>query len=122
MDVELREKVDKVLGSDYKVSFEGVGVSVEFWSPAGEDMPTYIRGNTIEELAADARELYGGFDAEGHAAQIYHAKHYGDKETRRFYAGAPDSLEDLIEDAKAIEMSLKDIADKLGSCIERKGK
>jgi len=122
MDVELREKVDKVLGSDYKVSFEGVGVSVEFWSPAGEDMPTYIRGNTIEELAADARELYDSFDAEGHAAQIYHAKHYGDEETRRFYAGAPDSLEDLIEDAKAIEMSLKDIADKLGRCIKRKGK
>ena len=84
MDVELREKVDKVLGSDYKVSFESEGVSVEFWSPADEDMPTYIRGNTIEELAADARKLYDSFDAEGHAAQIYHAKHYGNEETRRF--------------------------------------
>ena len=114
MDKKLKEKVDGVLGEDCKVSFDEDGVQVEFWSPAGEDMPIYIRGNTIEELAADARDVCDRFDADGHAAQIYHAKHYGDEETRRFYAGAPDSLEDLIEDAKAIKMSLEDIADRLG--------
>ena len=122
MDKKLKEKVDGVLGEDCKVSFDEDGVQVEFWSPAGEDMPIYIRGNTIEELAADARDVCDRFDADGHAAQIYHAKHYGDEETRRFYAGAPDSLEDLIEDAKAIKMSLEDIADRLGRCVKGKGK
>ena len=122
MDKKLKEKVDGVLGGDCKVSFDEDGVQVEFWSPAGEDMPIYIRGNTIEELAADARDVCDGFDADGHAAQIYHAKHYGDEETQRFYAGAPESLEDLMEDARAIKKSLEDIADKLGRCFKGKGK
>ena len=122
MDKKLQEKVDGVLGGDYRVSFDEDGVQVEFWSPAGEDMPAYIRGNTIEELAADARDVCDRFDADGHAAQIYHAKHYGDEETRRFYAGAPESLEDLMEDARAIKKSLEDIADKLGRCVKGKGK
>lgn len=122
MDKKLQEKVDKILRSDYKVSFDDEGVTVEFWSPVGEDMPEYFRGETLRELAADAREAYEAFDADDHAAQIYHAMHYGTVDQQRFYAGMPESLEDLLEDAKAIKRTLKDIVDKLEKAAKKEGK
>lgn len=122
MDRKLQEKVDKILRSDYKVSFDDEGVTVEFWSPVGEDMPEYFRGKTLRELAADAREAYEAFDANDHAAQIYHAMHYGTEDQQRFYAGMPESLEDLLEDAEAIKQTFKDIVDKLEKAAEKEGK
>lgn len=122
MDKKLKEKVDKILGKDYRLGWDDEGVDVEFWSPVGEDMPEYLRGKTLRELAADAREAYEAFDADDHAAQIYHAMHYGTVDQQRFYAGMPESLEDLLEDAKAIKQTLKDIVDKLEKAAEKEGK
>ena len=111
---ELEAKVIELLGDSYKLSFDdGNSLELEFWSPAGEDMPITLSGDNLRELVKDAEKQWEDFDADDHAAQIYHAKHYGSDEMKRFYAGAPDSLEDLVEDAKAIKATYKDIFDRL---------
>jgi len=122
MNDKLQDKVTNVLGKDYKLHFDEEGVDVEFWSPAGEDMTAYLRGDTLKELSQEAMESYDSFDPDDHAAQIYHAKEYGTEEQQRFYAGAPASLEDLLEDAKAIKRTLKDIVDKLEKAAKKEGK
>lgn len=110
----LEEKLDKILGNDYRVNcYEDDSCDVEFWSPVGEDCPVGLNGKTLRELADDAKKAYEAFDPEDHAAQIYHAKHYGSEEDKRFYAGEPERLHDLLEDAESIKESYRDIWQKL---------
>ena len=111
---ELEAKVNELLGDSYKLSFDdGNSLELEFWSPAGEDCLVDLNGKTLRGLADDAKKTYEAFDSEEHAAQIYHARHYGSKNDRRFYAGAPERLNDLLEDAKSIKESYRDIWKKL---------
>lgn len=120
---ELEAKVNELLGDSYKLSFDdGNSLELEFWSPAGEDMPITLRGDNLRELAKDAENQFDDFDADDHAAQIYHAKNYGSDDMKRFYSGAPDSLEDLVEDAKAIKSTYKDIFDRLDKAAKSESK
>lgn len=100
--------------SDYNVMGEdGDNYEVETDSPAGEDVIMTLWGKNLHEMADYAERTYDDFDPKDHAAVIYYAKHYGSAEDQRFYVGAPDDLEDLIEDAKAIQSIYKDVWDKL---------
>lgn len=110
----LEEKLNKILGDYFSVHcYEYDSCDVEFLSPAGEDCPVGLHGKTLCELADDAKKAYEAFDSEDHAAQIYHAKYYGNENDRRFYAGAPERLHDLLEDAESIKESYRDIWKKL---------
>ena len=73
------------------------------WSDAGENVIITLRGATLAELAADAREAWENFDTDEHAAQIYLAKREGDENARRFYADAPDTMRELLADARNIK-------------------
>lgn len=109
----LKEQVQKIL-SDYSVSSpNGEQFDIEWWSPAGEDVCLPLAGKTLRELADYAKSVYMLFDPDDHAATIYHAKHYGSTDERRFYAGALSGLIDLIEDANSIKSFYKDVWNKL---------
>ena len=105
------ERLEKMFPewSIYQYSDEG---SFDFsgHSPAGENVIVSISGSTFAELARDAAVEHERFDADDHAAQIYHAKHYGTEAEKRFFASAPDSLKDLLKDARAIKKMLKEVA------------
>ena len=85
-----------------KVDVSGADVELTRHSPAGEEVCVSLTLGTAEEMAKQASAYYDDFDPDDHAAQIYHAKHYGSDDQKRFYAGTPDSLEDLVADAHAI--------------------
>ena len=88
---------------DWKVYVSGSDVELTRHSPAGEEVCVSMTLDTAAEMAKQASSYYDDFDPEDHAALIYHAKHYGSDDQQRFYAGAPDSLEDLVADAHAID-------------------
>lgn len=88
---------------DWKVYVSGEDVELTRHSPAGEEVCVSLKLGTAAAMANQASAYYDDFDPDDHAAQIYHAKHYGSDDQQRFYAGAPDSLEDLVADAHAID-------------------
>lgn len=105
-----KEDLEKLL-PDWNVSdFQDGSFDLSRYSPEGEDVFVSIRGDTYGELHSKAKDEYERFDPEDHAAQIYHVKHYGSEEERRYFAPAPDSLQDLLEDAKAIKEMLRELA------------
>ena len=93
----------------YQYSDEG-SFDLSGYSPEGENIVVTISGSTFAELARDAAVEHERFDADDHAAQIYHAKHYGSDDEQRFFAGAPEKLKDLLKDARAIKRMLKEVA------------
>lgn len=105
MSKRMKNALDRLL-PDLKVhdcNERGGCYEIESWSPAGEDVIITIRGATLAQLAADAREAWECFDAEEHAAEILVAKRTGTAEQQRYYAGAPDRLRDLLADAYEIK-------------------
>lgn len=113
---DLQVKIRKIL-RDYKVSFCSNGIEVEFWSPEGEDMPVFLSGCSLEELANSAKKEWNAFDVDEHAARIYNAKQYGSRDVKRFFEAAPDSLSDLLKDAKAIKKTHERIYKALDSAV-----
>lgn len=98
-----KERLESIL-PDWEVSPCSDRVfDLSSYSPAGENIIMSIVGDTFDEMARFAESYYNNFDPQDHASQIYHAKHYGSEDEQRFYAGAPDDLEALLEDAKAID-------------------
>lgn len=97
------DKLENDTGATWSV-YDCGGGSFEFstYSPAGENVIISLDGSTLAELAKDARSAAEAFDAEEHAAEILVKKRSGTEDERRFYAAAPDSLRDLLEDAEAI--------------------
>ena len=89
------------------------GFEFSMHSPAGEEFLIDVCGETFCDMARNVEDYYNGFDADDHAAQIYHAKHYGSEDEQRFYASAPDSLQDLIEDARWIDSRIWDVREVL---------
>ena len=87
----------------YDCEEDGGCYELEQWSDAGEDVIIKLRGATLAELAADARKAWENFDADKHAAQIYLAKREGDENARRFYATAPNTIGELLADARNIK-------------------
>lgn len=87
----------------WKVYVSGDDVELTRHSPAGEEVCVSLTLDTAAEMAKQASAYYNYFDPDDHAAQIYHAKHYGSDDQQRFFTGAPDSLEDLVADAHAID-------------------
>ena len=99
-----KEMLEKLL-PDWSVSIDvdGYSFELETHSPSGEDVLLTIQGYTFEEMEKSVEEYYDDFDPEDHAAVIYHAKHYGTPEEQRFYASAPEGLEELLVDARWID-------------------
>lgn len=98
-----REQLVEIL-PDWKVmQCNDSSFDVESHSPGGEDVLVALHGDTLDELAKSASGYYDSFDADEHAAQIYHAKHYGTQDQQRLYAWARGGLEELLDDAKAID-------------------
>ena len=89
------------------------GYDLESWSPAGENVVISLSGESLRELADDARRALDGFDAEKHAVEIFNAKRSFDAEALRLYASAPGSLRDLLADAEAIRAMYAAVVDAL---------
>lgn len=87
----------------YDCKEDGGCYELEQWSDAGEDVIITIRGTTLFELAEDARKAWENFDADEHAAEIYLAKRSASKHEREFYAAAPDTMRELLRDARNIK-------------------
>lgn len=108
------ESLEGSTGATWSVYDCGDG-NFEFstYSPAGENIIITLYGETLAGLAENAAEAVEAFDADGHAAEIYYLKHEGHDYQRKFYAAAPDSLRELLEDAEAIEALYKSLHDAL---------
>lgn len=97
---------------DWKVSFGeqtygGTGktekyVEFEKYSPAGEDFGFYEFYNRLSDLPRLIMERWEDFDPDDHAVAWYGANN-----------GEPSSLQELLDDAKAIEKMLYDLAQAL---------
>ena len=97
------DKLENDTGATWSVYDCGDGsFELSTYSPVGENVIINLYGSTLAELANDARQAAEAFDAEEHAARILTAKRSGTENERRFYAAAPDSLRDLLEDAEEI--------------------
>lgn len=107
----MKEKLEKIAaalenetGAGWKVYDCGEGnYELSTYSPAGENVVITLYGETLAGIAENAGEAFDAFDADGHAAEIYYLKHEGHDYQREFYAGAPDNLRELLEDAEAIK-------------------
>ena len=84
-------------------------------SPAGEEVVVSVGEGTLLGMAHFVEEYRRDFDPVEHAAQIYHAKHYGSMADRAFYAAAPDGFQDLLRDARFIKGMYLDIVRALKS-------
>lgn len=113
-----KEYLDSLVGYDWSVDKCGDEFELSGHSPAGENVVVTLSGKTLKELIASAKSELDRFNPEDHAARIYHAKHYGTEDARRFYAGAPDDLQDLIEDANAIVEMYGDLINALEDAVE----
>lgn len=113
---EIAESLEESTGATWSVSDCGGG-NYEFstYSPAGENVIITLYGETLAGLAENAAEAVEAFDPDGHAAEIYYLKHEGHDYQRQYYAAAPDSLRELMEDAKAIKSMYQKLADALES-------
>lgn len=87
--------------------------TVEKWSPAGEDWPISLSGSTLCEVAADLDQYIQNYDPEEHASEILVAKRSGSEDARRFYAAAPDSLRELLDDAECMKRECEELRDAL---------
>ena len=109
-----KEKLEKLLKfwdvHECKFGSDEPGFELSTHSPEGEEVCLSLYGDTIEEMANVALAAATDFDPDGHAAVIYHVKQYGTADEKRFYAGAPDSLKDLLHDAKWIKRAYMDAA------------
>lgn len=117
-----KEELEKIL-PEWSVYAESEGMfELSRHSPIGEEVLLDLQGKTLEELSDSAFQVYDEFDADDHASEIYHAKHHGDENARRFYASAPDDLGMLLKDAKAIDEMYYEVGDKLRQAsIETEG-
>ena len=108
------DKLEANTGATWSVYDCGGGsFEISTYSPAGENVIINLDGSTLAELAKDARSAAEAFDAEEHAAEILVKKRSGTENERRFYAAAPDSLRDLLEDAEAIAELYKALENEL---------
>jgi len=82
-------------------------------SPAGELVVMSIHGENLWEMAKFAENYYNDFDADDHAAVIYHLKHYGTPDEQKFYASAPGDIDDLLRDARTIDNWYYEVRSKL---------
>ena len=117
-----KEELEKIL-PEWSVYAESEDMfELSRHSPIGEEVLLDLQGKTLEELSDSAFQVYDEFDADDHASEIYHAKHHGDENARRFYASAPDDLGMLLKDAKAIDEMYYEVGDKLRQAsIETEG-
>ena len=91
-----KEWLESIL-PDWEVSSCGDGdFELSSYSPAGENIVMSLDGDTFDEMARFAEGYYNDFDP----------------------AGAPDDLEDLLEDAKAIDEMYYSVYQKLCKAYE----
>ena len=113
-----RELIEKALPGWEVVEGEDGEFDISSYSPAGENVVMSLVGDTFDDMARSAEDYYNDFDPQDHAAQIYHAKHYGTEDEKRFYAGALGDLEDLLKDAKAIDKMYYSVYQNLSKAYE----
>lgn len=107
-----KEIIEKILPDWHVIEYDNA-FDVETHSPSGEDVIVSLQGDSLDDMSRFVKEYYEDFDPDDHAAQIYHAKHYGSEDEQRFYASAPGDLQALIEDANWIDGAIKEVADAL---------
>ena len=96
------DALERDTGTTWNLADYGTDYDFETWSDAGEDVIISLSGQTLAELARDARDAAENFDAEEHAAKILIAKREGNEEAKRYYAAAPNDLYALLADAELI--------------------
>lgn len=115
-----KELLEKIVPDWIVHEFEGQ-FELTRHSPAGEEILVSLEGETLKEMGDYASSYYDDFDREDHAAMIYHAKHYGTEEQKRYFASAPEGLEELLEDAKAIDEMYYQVGKALRDAAEEYG-
>lgn len=102
---ELEQKYIEILEeNDWSISsyIDGGRVEVQKYSPAGEDFSMCVE---VENFPESVREYANNFDADEHAEMWIKA--------RGIVFGVPESIRELIDDAKAIQDMLNELADAL---------
>lgn len=114
MELEItKETIEKILPDWHVHAYPDGSFDLSAHSPAGEDVLVTLVGDTAGQMADYVERTYDDFDPQDHAAQIYHEKKYGTPEERAFYAAAPEDLNDLIDDALAIDKMFYSVAQAL---------
>lgn len=104
----LGERTVQILeDNDISVSVDDNGryyeVSLEFWSPAGEDVPIELECYDADDFLKEFREYAQDFDVDDHVKGLVNST----------LSGVPQSVAVLVEDAQAIKQFLDEVADKL---------
>lgn len=79
---------------------DNCGWELEKWSPAGEDFIVYLSGD--EDPVGQMRQYADNFNEEEHVTDLLIAKRNG-------FGGVP-SAQELVDDAKAIQEMLDELA------------
>ena len=108
-----KELLDSIL-LDWDVSqLSETSFDITRSSPAGEQVVMSLQGENLVEMATFAENYYNDFDADDHAAVIYHLKHYGTPDEQKFYSSAPGDIDDLLRDARTIDNWYYEVYSKL---------
>ena len=108
-----KELLESIL-PDWEVSqLSETSFDITRHSPAGEHVIMPLQGENLWDMATFAENYYDDFDADDHAAVIYHLKHYGTPDEQKFYASAPGDIDDLLRDARTIDNWYYEVYSKL---------
>lgn len=97
----IQSQIAVIEENGWKVDDMGDELQIETNSPLGEDLVCYLDKNDIAHSAA---ELAANFDVDDHVEPLASMR-----ETR----GIPESISDLVDDAKEIESMLYHLAEEL---------
>lgn len=89
----------------WRVNDLGDQLEIENWSPLGEDLVFYL---DKDNLASSAMALAADFDIDEHVEALI---------PMRGTRGIPESISDLVGDAKEIEAMLYNLADEIAKGV-----
>lgn len=108
-----KERIEGLLPDWDVTKYSDTSYDISRHSPAGEEVVMSLQGENLGEMATFAVNYYNDFDADDHAAVIYHLKHYGTPDEQKFYASAPGDIYDLLRDARTIDNWYYEVYSKL---------
>lgn len=100
MDKKYLEVINR-LDWGYSDIYTDGDIELETWSPAGEDVVFYVNA---DNLVHEVRCYANNFDVDDHVLMWAH--HLGEN-------GVPNSIQELLDDAEAIQDMLNELADAL---------
>ena len=87
--------------TDWNIDYDGEFISLENWSPAGENLIIEFNCNSKKDFIDEIKSTYENFDVEDHVRMWLNAKRGGTQ-------GVPDVVT-LVDDAREIEKMYKDL-------------